>query len=119
MDSMSAFLMGEANRGKERKVFDWDKAAQLIKEKNAKHAAAGLSQDWEWTGGDILRDGKPVAREETYTYLASTWATPQLEIDGEVISCFRMESEVPGWDSGTYWPDSALAIIGKSLPKAA
>lgn len=57
----------------------------------------------------ILEDGKPCTN--SYTYLASTWATPQIEIDGEFIDCYRMESEVPGWDSGTKWPESALAIL--------
>ena len=111
MDSMSAFILGEANRGEEMKVFDWDRAAQIIKDRKPMSAGAGLAGDWEWTGGDIYADGKPIPRDQTYTYLASTWATPELDIDGEIIDCFRMESEVPGWDSGTYWPESALAIL--------
>lgn len=111
MDSMAAFALGQANRGNEAKVFDWEKAARLIKERGATSASAGLSQDWEYTGGEILRDGKPVPHEDTYVYLASTWATPELEIDGEIIDCYRMESETPGWNSATYWPDKALAIL--------
>ena len=47
MDSMSAFLMGEANRDKELMVFYWDKAAQFIKERNAQSASAGLAADWK------------------------------------------------------------------------
>ena len=31
MNTLSAFAMGAANRGKELMVFDWDKAAKLIK----------------------------------------------------------------------------------------
>lgn len=111
MDSMSAFAMGQANRGKESMVFDWEKAANIIKERGARNASAGLSGDWEWTGGEILRDGQPVSKDDTYTYLASTWATPELEVDGETIECYRMKSETPGWDSGTYWPEEALAIL--------
>lgn len=112
MDTMSAFLMGEANRGKEQMVFDWDKAAQLIKDKKASEASAGLSGDWEYTGGPILSDGIPVPDEDTYVYLASTWATPQLEIDGERLDCYKMKSETDGWDSSTYWPESARQILG-------
>lgn len=112
MDSMQAFAMGDANRGKELKVFDWDKAAQLIKDAGAKHASAGLSGDWEWTGGDIFADGKPVNQEDTSVYLASTWASPQLRLDGDTMSCFKMESETDEWDSDTFWPDSALEILG-------
>lgn len=114
MDTMSAFAMGQANRGKPLMVFDWDKAAQLIRERGAKRASAGLSGDWEYTGGSIFRDGKPVPGEDTYVYLASTWATPELDIDGEVIDCFRMQDQSPGWDSNTYWPESALAILNAS-----
>ena len=110
MDTMSVIAMGIANRGKELKVFDWHKAATLIKERDVKNAMAGLSGDWEWTGGTILDGGK--IPEDNYTYLVSTWATPELEIDGEKIDCYKMESETDGWDSKTFWPESAKAIVG-------
>lgn len=109
---MSAFAMGEANRGKPSMVFDWDKAATIIKERGAKSASAGLSGDWEYTGGEILTDGKPNTDE--YTYLASTWATPELEIEGEYIDCFTTEK--PEWDAGTKWPESALNILATPTP---
>lgn len=114
MDSFAAFAMGEANRGKELMVFDWDKAARLIAKSKPQSVSAGLAGDWEWTGGSIYEDGKPVPSSETYTYLASTWATPEINIDGEVQDCFRMVSESPGWGSGTYWPESATAILDKA-----
>ena len=68
MESMSAFAMGQANRGNELKVFDWELAAKIIKERGALNASAGLSGDWEWTGGEILRYSTPVPKDETYTY---------------------------------------------------
>ena len=111
MDSLMAFAMGQANRGREPMVFDWDKAAMIIKERGAMSASAGLSGDWEYTGGEILEDGKPVPKEDTYVYLASTWATPELSIDGDLIDCFKMAGETDGWDSDTYWPESALKIL--------
>ena len=111
MDTLSAFAMGQANRGKEMTVFDWEKAAKLIKERGVTSAEAGLCGDWEYTGGLILSGGVPVPVEHTYTYLASTWATPELLIDGEYIDCYRMRSETPGWDAQTFWPEEALAII--------
>jgi len=111
MDTMSAFVMGQANRGKEQMVFDWDKAATLIRERNAQSASAGLSGDWEWTGDQVLADGKPIPSDSPCTYLASTWATPELDIDGDIVDCYRMQSEVPEWNCKTYWPDSALAIL--------
>lgn len=111
METSQAFALGFANRGKEPMVFDWDKAALLIVEHGAKEAKAGLRGDWEYTGGDILRDGEPVPQEETYVYLASTWAVPELSLDGIPYECYRMESQTPNWDSDTYWPLSAVAIL--------
>lgn len=90
-------------------VFDWDKAATLIKQSGCQSASAGLRDDWAWTGGCIFTDGKPDM--DDYTYLASTWAVPEIEIDGELQDCFRMQSETPGWDASTKWPDSALSIL--------
>lgn len=110
MDTMATFAMGEANRGKPLMVFDWDKAARLIKEAGAKNASAGLAGDWGYTGGEILVDGE--IPDDSYCYLASTWATPELEIDGMRQDCYRMEDEVPDWDSGTFWPESAREILG-------
>jgi hypothetical protein len=108
---MMAFLNGQANRGKPHMVFDWDTAARLIVERGATEASAGLSGDWEWTGGQILRAGAPVPPDETHVYLASTWAPPELEIDGQRAECWKYEAEVPGWDSDTYWPESAKAVL--------
>ena len=93
MNSLLAYERGKANRGEKLMVFDWEKAARLIKDSKCTTASAGLSEDWEWTGGSIFKNGKPVNKEDTYTYLASTWAIPELDINGKVISCFRMESE--------------------------
>ena len=95
-----------ANKANTMKVFDWDKAAHLMKDKKAVHAEAGLSGDWSCTGGTILDGGKP---SKGYTYLASTWATPTLIVDGEEIDCWIYETDTD-WDSGTSWPQSALDI---------
>lgn len=111
MDTMQAFAKAQAAAGSESKVFDWDEAARRIVKSGAKTASAGLSGDWEWTGGDILRDGKPLSRDESYTYLASVWATPELDIDGVVSPCYRLRSETNGWNAETRWPASALAIL--------
>lgn len=109
MDNFSAFAMGAANQGKPVKVFDWIKAAKLIKESGAKTASAGLSGDWEYTGGNIFEDGKP--NREDYTYLASTWAIPELELDDETIDCWIYQKDSPNWNSDTKWPKEAIEII--------
>jgi len=111
MDTMAAFARSQANWGMEHRVFDWDKAAKLIKDANIKNASAGLADDWEYTGGEILRDGIPVKQEDSFTYLSSNWATPELEINDHRIDCFKMKSETDGWDADTFWPESALNIL--------
>lgn len=111
MDTLSAFAMGEINRNNPMRVFDWHKAAQLIRDRKPTVASAGLGEDWEWTGDTIYRDGKPVAAEDCHAFLASTWAIPELDLDGEIIDCYIMKDESPGWDTGTIWPQSALDIL--------
>lgn len=108
MNSLEAFAMGEANRGKELMVFDWDKAALLIKQRNPVFVEAGLEGDLEWTGGTIHKNGEIV--EDSYTYLSSTWATPIIIIDGEEIDCYIMESKT-SWNESTKWPESSRKIL--------
>jgi len=112
MDCMQAFAMGEANRGQPQKVFDWLKAAQYIVDHKTEYAQAGLIEDFAWTGGPIWKDGKPVPRDDTYTYLASTWATPVLLADDKEIECWIWEFDTE-WSEDTYWPPEALAVIGE------
>ena len=116
MDTLSADMMGQAHRGNRIRVFDWDMAAAIIVNGRIRNAGAGLGGDWAWTGGDILTDGQPVPAEDTYVYLASTWAVPQLMADGDLLPCWIWEDETE-WDSHTYWPDSALAILRGGEPK--
>jgi len=111
MDSMQAFTIGQSNREKELMVFDWNKAAKLIRKMKAQEASAGLSGDWEWTGGTIFQDGKPYKEEYGQPYLASTWATPELDIDGKIFACYKMQSKTDNWDADTFWPESALKIL--------
>jgi hypothetical protein len=98
-------------RGEPGKVFDWDKAARRIREEQAFEASAGLSGDWNYTGGCIWSEGKPDT--DSYTYLGSAWATPELDLDGNVEDCYITEAEATkrGWDAHTKWPESALAIL--------
>ena len=113
MDSFAAFAMGRTATAMNspHRVFDWHKAAELIRKRKPLIASAGLRDDWEYTGGEIYRDGKPVPKGESYTYLASNWAIPELDMDGEIVECFVMLDDSPGWGSHTYWPKTALAIL--------
>ena len=114
MNTMMAYAMGAANRGKERMVFDWDQAAKIIKDRKIKNASAGLQRDMEYTAGDILEDGRPT--KDNYCYLASTWAVPVLayyDEDGDYreVPCYEMESHTT-YNEHTLWPKSAMAILG-------
>lgn len=98
-------------RGDELMVFDWDKAASLIRERKPAVVEAGLSGDWSYTGGTIYRGGETC---DEYTYLASMWAKPMIELDGERVECFiydTPETNPQGWGSDTQWPESALEIL--------
>ena len=97
------------------RVFDWDRAAKIIRDKKPLAASAGLIEDWFWTGGTIYEDGKP-NEDRRNVYLMSYWATPTLILkyadDREKqIPCWRLAEEV-GWDQETWWPDSARKILG-------
>ena len=93
--------------GPKMRVFDWEKAARLIVERKPKVVRAGLRGDWVWTGGTIWAGAPDM---DSYTYLASDWARPEIEIDGEAMECWRDASDV-GWVASTKWPDSALEIL--------
>lgn len=110
MDTLTAFAMGEANRHRRLKVFDWIKAADLIREHRPSVAEAGLAKDWEYTGGVIYAEGQPVT--DQYTFLHSTWAIPTLLMEGRDYSCWRYEDDQEwGWTSDTKWPVEALKVL--------
>jgi len=112
MDSMAAMAMGRAAKaaGATIKVFDWDKAAQIIKERKPQRADAGLAGDFEYTRGTIYRDGQ-IVTDDDVLYLASNWAAPTLILDdSEEIVCSREEAG-SGWDAKTKWPESARHIL--------
>lgn len=111
MRGIKAFMMGQATKDNERRVFDWNKAARIIGKRGVTEAHAGLEGDWGSTGGIILEDGIPQGK--TSACLASTWAVPVLCLEDEVIPCWVMESETDGWNDNTCWPSSALAILAE------
>lgn len=107
-------------KGVKQKVFDWDKAAGIIKSKLEEHpdlrAEAGLQRDWSCTGDVIFEDKKPT--NDGYTYLSSNWAIPTLilEWDGEEqeeIDCFTEEND--RFDCDTKWDKDSLKILGIEL----
>lgn len=102
-----------------QKAFDWDKAAQIIKEKFKEHpdlvAEAGLQGDWEYTGGIIFKTGKPT--NDSYTYLSSNWAIPTLILsyDGDEqneIECYSINNR---FNADSKWDKDSLNILEISL----
>lgn len=97
-------------KGARPMVFDWCRAARIIRDSPPVLARAGLRGDWEWTGGDIWRNGLAIPARHTYTYLASRWAMPELELDGIRVQCWCW-MDGTGWDANTYWPREAYVIL--------
>lgn len=108
MDIAEAVMRGIANMGKPERVFDWDKAARIIRERRPHAAYAGLAEDLAETFSAIYADGEPL--KDGSGYLASTWATPELYLDGDSVDCWLWEHETE-WDADTRWPESALGIL--------
>ena len=109
-----------SKKGNKMQAFDWDKAAQIIKEKLILHpdlvAEAGLQDDWEYTGGIIFENGKPV--KDDYTYLASNWATPTLILswdkeEQEEILCFTEQND--RFKADSKWDANSLNILGINI----
>jgi len=122
MDSWEAVINAFFSEGEPRRVFDWDRAAELIRDRKPDYVEAGLAGDWEYTGGCIYSDGK--ADTTSDCYLASTWAIPMIDLDGNRQDCFVMEDEAhQRWAdecidengdvrlSQIRWPQSALKIL--------
>lgn len=108
MESVAAMTLGVLNQGRPERVFDWDKAARIIRERRPHAAYAGLAEDLTDTFSVIYIDGEPL--EDGSGYLASTWATPQLYLDGDSVDCWVWEYETE-WDTDTRWPQFALDIL--------
>lgn len=107
MNSIAAFAMGLASRDEPARVFDWEKAEAILTERGWPDAEAGLAENLEWTAGCIVQNGAP--HLDSYTYLASTWATPVLIIDGEEIECWRMQDGI-WWGAHTKWPSKSKPV---------
>ena len=97
------------------RVFDWKKAAEIIRDKNPEgEVSAGLFDCWSETAGTIWENGKPVSKKGN-PFLSSEWATPMLSIKQEggwlFLPCYVDENETD-WNEKTRWPPEALTILG-------
>lgn len=90
-------------------IFDWMHAAELIKKLNPKTAYAGLMEDWSSTSGKIIYNYEPYL--EDYTFLASSWAHPVLEIDNVFYDCYIIGELKPDCNEYTKWPKEAIEVL--------
>lgn len=112
METLEAFRMAVMHTESKEMVFDWHKAARIIKDRPNETASAGLRGDWEYTGGVIWCDGQPCFDNQDWIFLSSTWAIPELAIGNDVYPCFVFTEDFPQWHAHTFWPSSAREIIG-------
>lgn len=80
------------------KTLDYQKAQDIITERKAVIAWAGLKEDWSPTKGILYNDGKFTEKNSLSGYHQSDWATPVIKIglpDGtyEIIDCFTGQSD--------------------------
>lgn len=95
----------------EARVFDWVKAANIIKENPDKCYHAGLLEDWGYTSDIIWAYHKPY--KHSGVYLSSQWATPVITAaDGSYVECWVYAKDRPNWDAETYFPKEAREILG-------
>lgn len=105
------------------KVFDWNKAAQIIMEAPAGSAEAWITGDKSATRGPIFEHGKPYMGRYK-ACLASRMGTPVLRLDDEPMECWMDLKDIPReWvypkmDSPLeiWWPNSALRILTIPAP---
>jgi len=96
----------------QRRVFDWIKAASIIRSTMPDSADAGLYEDWDMTSTTIFRGGKIERNDDGH--LASTWATPQLWLRrGDELTCCDcyVDSDSTSWTDSTRWPEEAVAKL--------
>lgn len=55
---------------------DWDKLLLLVYEHDPENVMVGIGEDWFWTGGTILQDGKWKETDYGSYWCYSVWATP-------------------------------------------
>lgn len=116
---------------KTEKVFDWDKAAKLIKKYGVDEAWLCLAEDTDTTTGKIFENYRPI-KEHVNGFWISYWATPVLYLPitynevkkedwplvieddrGEwCFECYTTSDKHSDWaDDTLVWPESALKIL--------
>lgn len=103
------FFHGQINRHRCDLVFDWEKAARLIREKKPYIAHAGLEDSWEREYRKIYQGGLPVYSE---TFHSPNKKPVLIMNSSEPIPCCKMEYDTNGMEP---WPREALDILEGKL----
>ena len=96
------------------KVFDWEKAAKIIRNLNPDVCVSAGIRGNDGTIDSIFENGKPVT--DGIAYLESWCGTPVLIIVDDhydvEIPCYIFKNECEyDWDGQTLWPQMALDIL--------
>ena len=106
MNTLDAYLINHSTPNGHARAFDWARAVKILEERKPDTATAGLSEDMEWTGTIIWKNGKPYREKGDCGFLASRWATPVLICDGAEIECWiPIEDEEIGHYADLRWPE--------------
>lgn len=105
-----------SEQGKPIMTFDWDRAAEIIKQFKSKErfiAEAGLQGDWKFTSGTIYTENNIC--NSRHTYLSSNWAVPTLILSWEgkeqkEIPCYTT-AEGTRFNADSKWDKLSIAIL--------
>lgn len=84
--------MGKANMKDDRwsgRILDWEALSIYLIKNKVQNCSIGLAEDWFFTGGALIREGKIVLDSNWY-WIHSTWATPVAICDDEVIPLWKL-----------------------------
>lgn len=99
-----------ALRGLDSYMFDYVKAAHLIKEyAHDKTVKAGLNGDFNNTSRIVYGGGKIC--QSSFVYTVSLWGVPTLAFDNWMVECYNIRSGPEGKDWEGFWPPETMEIL--------
>jgi len=117
-DSNLDVYINNRSNPKSLKIFDWIKAAKIIKENNIQNASIGLGVTLDNTIS-ILQNGKPIEIAGG-VFLSSDYNPVLINNDsGEIINCFFSINEQDLKYNTIYSPSSIEVTNGLGWPKVA
>lgn len=95
------------------RVFDWDRAAALIKATGAQTALAGIDKDWLSSSDSIFDDGRARVDSACQAWTENPNMSPCLELDGKRMPCFKemWVSDITVADRRAIWPGRSAEIL--------